>query len=448
MKVQTRLSLFCSIIFGIIFSVLAFFIYISYYNNAVNAIYKDLKKTAQIAGVFHLEEDELNAKEFEKIRHQFENFVAGIHYQLYDSNNIISYGVQMDAISSDILDKIRKNEELSFTTDHFYSYGFFYEDNQGDFVVITKEKKDFLTQQMKSLLWILLLSLFIGFVAIILLSKWVSKVAYRPFSKVIKQVNNISTHDLNVQIKSPETNDELQNLIDTFNNLLNKISETFMIQKNFVNYVSHEFKTPLTAMLGNLEVFSIKDRSPEEYEQLSQKLIEQIYQLEEILNTLLVISDLRKDTPTTIQTRIDEIIWEIIQKISYQYPNSKIKVHSDILPEDERLLIINKDRTQLLMALFNLIENAVKYSQGEPVEIQLSKQENTLCLSITDKGIGIPEAQLKNVSKPFYRAYNAEPIQGSGIGLSIALRILEKNDIKYTIESKENKGTTIFLSLY
>jgi len=142
---------------------------------------------------------------------------------------------------------------------------------------------------------------------------------------------------------------------------------------------------------------------------------------------------------------LDELIWEIFDQLKNHYPDSKIRINVDISPEEIHVLNILKDKTQLLMALFNLIENAVKYSRDFSVEIKIFKDENSLCLSISDNGIGIPPNQIEHVSKPFYRADNTNQIQGSGIGLSIALRILEKNEIHYEIHSKEQEGTTVLL---
>ena len=445
MKVQTRLSIFCSITFGIIFAIISTLIYGLYSKNAENSIYKGLEKNAYISALFYLEEDELNSTDFEKIRIQFQELVSNSSFQIYNSQDEVAYGVHFTNISSPILNKIRQQGSLSFSTSDYFCHGIFYEDNQGDFVIVATEKKDILRDQMSLLLWILIASFFIGFVAIVFFSTWMSRIAYRPFSNVIKQVKKISTNNLTTPIQSPNTKDELQNLTDTFNDLLLKISDTFVIQKNFVSYVSHEFKTPLASMQGNLEVFSLKDRSPEEYKELSGKLIRQISELEEILNTLLVISDLSKNADISIQTRIDELVWEIVEKILFRYPKSKVIVDIQIQPEDENLMYINKDRTQILMALYNLIENAVKYSSGKNVDIDLHKRNEKLHISITDQGIGIPEDQLTDISRPFYRAENTNKIQGSGLGLSIALRILEKNDIEYRIESKVDIGTKVSL---
>ena len=444
MKIQTRLSLFTSVTFGIIFIVISVFIYGLFRSNAERAIYRELEKTAFITAFFYLEEDELSSDEFAEVRRQFLEFV-NMNYQVYDMENQIWQGVETSKINDSVLQEIRKRQALSFISDGFFCHGIFYHDNQGDFVIVTRESQDVLAEQLQALLWILVLAFVLGVLAMIFFSRWIAKLAYRPFSKVINQVKNISTQNLNVQIHSTKTEDELQNLIDTFNELLSKISETVVIQKNFVKYVSHEFKTPLTAMSGRLEVFMIKDRSSVEYENLAEKLTQEIHQLGKILDTLLIISDLRKDTDTTISTRLDELIWEIIDQLKNYYPSSKILVNVDISPNETHLLNIPKDKTQLLMALFNLIENAVKYSRDFSVEIEIFKKDHALCLAIRDNGIGIPPDQIQHVSKPFYRADNTNQIQGSGIGLSIALRILEKNDIQYEIHSEEQKGTTVLL---
>ena len=403
MKVQNRLSLFSSIVFGIIFAVISLLIYALYSQNMEKSIYNNLKKTSFITAFFYLEEDELNNEDFDRIRKQFDEFVTNSYYQIFDEHDSIYAGSKTLTVSPDYLNKIRETGSLAFSDNNFFSYGIYYEDNQGNFVIITRERKDFFNQQLDTLLRILIIAFIAGIFAIVFLSKWIANIA------------------------------------------LKKISETLIMQKNFVNYVSHEFKTPLTTMLGNLEVFSIKNRTPEEYKELSGKLIQQINQLGEILSTLMVISDLRNNSDITNQVRIDELIWEIVNKINEQYTDAHISVNIDLLPDDENSLIVSMDKTQLLIALFNLTENAVKYSQGKFVKINIGHLNNRLCLSIADKGIGIPPEELKHVSKPFYRADNTNQIQGSGIGLSIALRIFEKNKIEYNIESTINKGTTVFL---
>lgn len=446
MKVGNRLTLYCSIIFGVVFAVSSLLIYFLYYNNVERNIYKSLEKNAYISAFFYLEEDELDAKEFDKVRKQFKELVPATSYQLYNVNNELSFGDEVLTVPPRVLDEIKSNASKSFELDDYLCYGMFYEDNQGDFVIITKENIEVLTDQMAPLSSILFIAFLVGLLAIVVFSRWIARVAYRPFSSVIRQVNNISANKLDVQIESPNTKDELQDLIETFNELLAEISETFVIQKNFVNYVSHEFKTPLASLLGNLEVFSIKDRSPEEYNQLTKKLITDIHQLEDILETLLAVSDLRTEKKLESKTRVDEIVWDLVAKVSKKYVDARVDVDITIEAEDEDLMYVNMNRTQLFMALLNLVENSIKYSQNRTAVVTIYKKDSSLNISIVDTGIGIPKSQLKNISQPFYRANNTQSVQGFGIGLSIAFRILEKNNVIYIIDSEEGKGTSINLT--
>lgn len=446
MKIQTRLSLFSSIVFGVVFIVISLLIYGLYSNSKEKSIFDNLEKTSYIIAFFYLEEDELDKNDFAKIKDQFEESVSNVNYQVYDEKDSMNYGTTNLEVSSQRLNEIRQKEKLAFSDNGYYNYGIYYEDNQGNFVIISRENKSVLSEQQQMLIWILAIAFLIGIIIIIFLSRWMAHLAYKPFRKAIEEVNNISINNNNLQIQSPNTEDELEDLIDTFNKLLAKIDETFIIQKNFVNYVSHEFRTPLTSMLGHLEVSLIKERSPEEYKILSLNIIQQIKHLEDIINTLLIVSDLGKNTEETTSTRIDDLIWRIIEKVTEQYTDAKIMININVAPDNEALLTISKNRAQLFMALFNIIENAVKYSKGSNVNINLFIEQNFLNISIKDKGIGIPANQLDRISKPFYRANNTKTTQGSGIGLSIALRILEKNNIRYQIQSSENVGTEIIIT--
>lgn len=445
MKIQTRQSIFSSVIFGIVFIIISFLVYYSYSHNLKSSLNQNLTKTAHIIALFHLEEDELNAKEFQNVKKQFSQILSETTYQVYNENHFIVFGKKGSAVATEILQQIKQDRELFFETEHEIGYGIYYEDNQGNFIIITQESKQVLAEQLVPLIWILSISLCVGLFLIVILSRLLSKIAYKPIRNVIEQVHHIVPDNPENQIELPQTSDEIQELIETFNTLLKKVSETFIIQKKFVNYVSHEFKTPLASMLGHLEVFSIKDRTPAEYEQLSNKLIEQIHQLEDILNTLISISDLRKKSDIISTFRIDELIWEIVEKISIVYPQAKISVQNNILAKDENKLNVTLQRTQLFMALFNIIENATKYSEGKNVEIIFFQDDSTLKLVIRDHGIGIPKEEISKLTQPLFRANNTilSQIKGNGIGLSIAMKIFENNKIKYTIESTEDDATTV-----
>lgn len=451
MKIQTRLTLLHSTLFASLFIGLGLIIFLLYSQFVKQTIYKQLEQSSFITALFYLEEDELNKDDFDKVRKQFHEYVTNSYYQVYNVQDEVRYGDTHDSIHPSILNQVRESKKLRFDTDDFYCYGIFYEDNEGDFVVIAKENKKILYSQLHLLALLLLIGFLTGTFLIVLLSRWGAHIAYRPIRKVIQQVQDLSlSQEKDIQIQSPHTYDELEELINTFNSLLSRISESLIIQKNFAKYVTHEFKTPLASIIGNLEVFSLKERTPKEYQEIAYKLIDEVNSLNDILNTLLIISDLKEERQNNEQEyRVDELLWSILAKIKATHPSAKITIDLSIPPEKENLLYIQTDKTQLLMALVNLIENAIKYSPADKaISLHLYEQEEKLCLSITDQGIGIPQNQIEQISKPFFRADNSNQKQGSGIGLSIALRILDKNEINYQIHSSMNQGTTVTLRFF
>lgn len=449
MKVQTRLVFLNTILFSILFIVISIIFIFLYIQFSKKAIYQQLKHAANISAIFHLEEDELEPTDFANVTTQFHEFVGNVYYQVYDDNNAIKYGVTVDSIPQETLDLIRNNNVLNFKDQTYYCYGIFYHDNEGDFVVVAKERKDGLINQVKTLTISFLACLLLGLVLIIVSSKLIAKHAYKPFRNIIKEATDIiERKKQDLHLVDPHTNDELEELIQILNKLLGQLEEIFIIQKNFVRYVTHEFKTPLASIVGNLEVFSIKDRTPDEYRQLASKLVDEVNSLNNILNTLLAISATNNQEKYVEESfRADELIWAITERIKQSNNQANIIIEIDEAHLTDVNLTIKVNRTQLDMALTNLIENAVKYSTGKPVNILLSKKKEHLLITIEDRGIGIPKEQIQHLSKPFYRADNASSRSGSGIGLSIALRILETNKIKCTITSELNVGTKVFIEL-
>ena len=112
---------------------------------------------------------------------------------------------------------------------------------------------------------------------------------------------------------------------------------------------------------------------------------------------------------------------------------------------DEKLLSVKGSEMQIQLALYNLTENAVKYSNKNPIRISLSEAHNQLQITIQDYGKGIQKDDLNLVQQTFYRGKNVGEIKGSGIGLSLATIIFKQNNIQFSITSEENSGTQITL---
>lgn len=447
MKIRNRFTLISSFTFSVVFVIASVITYYSFYSYSEKIIYNELQKTCLLTGIFYLEKDELPENQHLLIGQQFRENSLEIITRVYNNKNHIVYGDKtIDAnINAEKLDYIRKNRKLNFKSKHHFYFGSYYHDNQGDFVVFVKKNDVEFKTMTDRLQIIMIMVLVIGLITIYIVSRVLSNLAYSPIKNIINQVNEIQASSLDRQIVSPNTKDDIQELVETYNNLFTRLSDTFIIQKNFINYVSHEFKTPLTAISGNLEVFAQKDRSSTEYKEMSEKVLENVYQIEDTMNTLMMLSGLRNNTELNEIFRVDELVWDINDQLPeiYDLKNTPIQIVLEVA--NDKLLSIKGNSNEIKIALYNIIENAVKYSNGNPIKISLLEQNNQLKIVIEDRGTGISEDDLTFIKQTFYRGKNVKDIKGSGVGLSLSNIIFKQNNIDFNIASKKDEGTTVTL---
>ncbi len=446
MKIRDRFTLISSLTFSVVFVIASLITYFSFYSYSEKIVYNELQKTCLLTGIFYLEKDELPENQHLIIGQQFRENSLEIITRVYDEKNQIVYGDKTldNNINQSQLDYVRKNRKLSFKSKHHFYFGSYYHDNQGDFVVFVKKNDTDFKTMTDRLLIIMILVLISGLISIYIVSRVLSNLAYAPIKNIINQVNEIQATSLDRQIVSPNSKDDIQELIESYNNLLKRLSDTFIIQKNFINYVSHEFKTPLTAISGNLEVFAQKDRSSAEYKEMSEKVLENVYQIEDTMNTLMMLSGLRENMELNEIFRVDELLWDINDQLSASYHlKGQIQIALEVL--NDKLLSIKGNSNEIKIALFNIIENAVKYSAGNPIKISLLEHNQQLKIVIEDHGKGISEEDLQFIKQTFYRGKNVSGIKGSGIGLPLANVIFKQNNIEFTIASKKDAGTTVTL---
>src|SRR5690625_2262164 len=446
MKISHKLTLVSSLLFAGVFLIVSVMIYISFNNTSKHIFYAELARTAKIAGMFYLEKDELSKTQYQPIEEAFYNLSPDQKISIYDEQDAIAFDTEdqsPELISS--LDEIRQKETLNFKRGSDYYHGLFYEDNQGDFVVLVKAQSPMIQDQLNNLILILGLAFLLGMTLLVMLTSWLSKLAYKPVRHTIQQVNTLDLNQKPLHLKYKSTTDELEELFEAFNVLLKEIEQTYDQQKNFVDYASHELKTPLAGIISQLEVQLARERQPEEYRETSEVVLFEAERLRDILKNLLTFSSLNRVVHRKQMMRIDELLWEVLEQLSKKYSPNKFKVEMEVSPENSDLLEYEGNRILFGMALYNLLDNAAKFSDDTEVTIYFEIRKNRLNLIIQDRGIGMNTQDLKRIAQPFYRAQNATHYQGSGLGVSIALRILELHDIDFTIESEEGIGTRVIL---
>ncbi|WP_312300146.1 HAMP domain-containing sensor histidine kinase [Chryseobacterium sp.] len=447
MTLRNRFTLISSLSFGIVSIITSAVIFFAYYDSTKIFYFEKLRNTALISAIYYLEKDELPKDRHAQIKKEYNHLIQNNRVAVYNRNNEVTFGhnLQDKNIKPAHLQAVRNNKGIQFMSDNQFYYGIFYPDNQGDFVVFVKSPNDSFQSQILRLAIIMLSVLVMGLLAIYFLSRYLSKVVYKPVSNVVERINKAEYNNISTAITSTNTNDEIDELIKSYNKLLGRISENVLLQQNFINYVSHEFKTPLAAISGNLEVFAQKDRTPEEYRKVAKESLNNVYEIENILNNLLLMSGMTKLETSHKQVRIDELIWKIYEKLESRAKekNSSIKIQLQVTKSS--LLEIPGNETLLYLALYNIVENAIKYSFDKPVVITLSEKGNQLYIEVRDEGRGIPADDLMKISETFYRGKNVDTVKGSGIGLSLSKSIFDHHHIVMKIDSVVNVGTSVLL---
>lgn len=449
MKIQHKLTLNSSLVFGLVFTLSSVLIYLNFIRSAERIFFEELARTASLTAMFYLEEDELPTKEYSNIEKKFLTTSANQEIRLYDKTGNIHYGeADPDSnITTKILKTIRAKNNYSFKIGKAFYYAIYYRDNQGSFSIIIKANNPTLEAQQSEFVSILLIALIIGIIVIITLSYTLSKVAYSPVRMIIEQVKNIDMTGQKHQLTYPQTKDELEDLFQEFNSILEKVYQNIQVQKNFINHASHELRSPLASIVGDLEVLLQKDRAILEYKSVSENVLNDAERLEKILENLLVLSGLEeKNKEKAKPERIDEILWEVLDKLAIAYPTTRINLHWNLADQTSDLLEYNCVKTQVYMALYNLIENAAKFSAQKSVDITLKNMGSNLIIQIKDQGIGISARDIEHIFQPFYRGENTAKIKGNGLGMPIAYKIFNNHGIRMDIQSEQNSGTEIHLT--
>ena len=266
----------------------------------------------------------------------------------------------------------------------------------------------------------------------------ISGQALKPIKSLAKQVEEVGVNNLSKQLKQPNSGDEVARLTHSFNNMLEKLSHSFEMQKLFAQNAAHELKTPLASMRANIEILKL-DNEPtvEECLEVLDAVATDTEQLIGLVEGLLSFNNERKTKDEIFDIRT--LFIGIIDKLESEIVSKKLQIEITGVGE------WNGDKTLLEQAFFNLVHNAIRYNTDNG-QVKITLAENRII--IDDTGIGIPFKDLKQIFNPFYcvDSSRSKDLGGNGLGLAITKNILEQHAIDIRIFSKVGKGTKILIS--
>jgi heavy metal sensor kinase len=249
---------------------------------------------------------------------------------------------------------------------------------------------------------------------------------------------------INVALKGRE----LDELAVIFNDMLQSIQRSMEMQKRFVSDVSHEIRSPLTALRGNIEVALRRRRSVEDYENVLESSLTDVIRLSRITDDLLFLT--RADN-NILELRLQwfelgPALSAIVERLGHKAVSAGVS-----LVEDYRVdLEVYGDTFLLDQAFSNLLENAIKYTpRGGKVTVATEEKEGTVLVIVSDTGIGIPEEEIPHLFERFYRVdkERSRRAGGTGLGLSITDWIIKAHKGTISVKSTTGSGSDFIVAL-
>ena len=322
---------------------------------------------------------------------------------------------------------------------------------------IQETKEDFLLRSVIATTIIILLSSVCTY--------FLTKKTLTPLQKLTSEVSQIQAQNLSTQLAVPNSKDEIAQLTSSFNEMLARLDNAFSTQKQFSANAAHELRTPLAVLQTNLEVFE-KKQEPEmvEYRQLFTMIKEQTARLSQLVGTLLDMTNL-KSVPRTDHVSLEELVDEVFCDLDPVAEKAGISIHfddsssqdwhTDVHTPDASALnnnIRNITGSYVLLyrAVYNLVENAIKYNRPNgSVTVSVREQNGQAMILVKDTGIGISPENQKKIFDPFFRVdkSRSRAMGGAGLGLALVDSIAKEHGGTVNVLESSETGSTIALML-
>lgn len=438
-----------TILTGIITILLSCFIYFFTAKYIRNDFFQRMKVRAGVAGQAFFEASDHNVTFYNEIREKhLQRLPEETEYIL----RIPVAGRTLDSLglSPTFMQEVESRGNARLRDDAYFYYGTIYEHNGEKYVIVLSAYNQVGSRLLRNLRINLLIGFALSITIVYLLSYVFSKEVVSPIRHMIDNARKISATNLHLRLPGGSNGKgEMAALIQTFNDMLDRLETSFETQNNFLSKAAHELRTPLTAISGEAELALSKPRSAEEYTRALDIIASQADQLQRHTSSLLELAQAGYNSkePFMSEVRLDELLFEVKKILDFSEPNNQIQIDLSNLPEREDQITILGNYNLLKLALTNIVQNACKYSNNQQVYIAISSNFPNCIITVKDNGIGIPEKELKYIFDPFFRASNTNPYKGYGIGLPLAQKIIRLHRGNLDYISRENEGTTVRLSL-
>ncbi|MBN2650854.1 MAG: HAMP domain-containing histidine kinase [Spirochaetales bacterium] len=322
----------------------------------------------------------------------------------------------------------------------FYNKKLYSQDGEFFYFQIARNLKGF-NAYLDGALSVLILAVFSGVLVSFVVGYVVSKRSLLTVKKIAETANNVSFDNLSGHLEPLGTRDEFDDLVFSLNNMIDRLRSSVEHQKQFVSDASHELKTPIAVMEGYTNLLRRWGYQDEKvFSEAITTMLKEIKTMRNIIENLLLLARVESQIPENTKVKVDlkKLFFEMEDENQLIYPERmfKYRIKSNLYVHG------NYDLLKTLVRIF--CENAIKYTPKDSIiEIEAYSHGN-ISIKVIDHGDGIPDLHKQRVFNRFYRVDESRnrKISGSGIGLSIAKRIVELHEGEVFVEDTPGGGAT------
>ncbi len=300
---------------------------------------------------------------------------------------------------------------------------------------------------LNNLFVILLGTFWLVLLALYYITRYIAGKSISPINKVISTAERITKENLDERIELPEHKDEIYKLTSTINDLLNRLEDAVLREKQFTSDASHELRTPLAVLKGTLEVLIRKPRDVNEYESKIKYCISEVDRMTLLIEQLLMLARFEsgKVIPVINEIDLNTAMQAVIQRVKSFADEKKLSIKYD----DDVKVSVHADSSMVGTIFENILTNAIKYSnENGCVNIKIESIDGKATCYIQDNGLGMTEEQASRIFDRFYRGDESRNsrTEGNGIGLAIVKKLADLQNISISVSSQVEKGTVFIVS--
>lgn len=315
------------------------------------------------------------------------------------------------------------------------------------YVVIHTSMND-LKQSSESMLNISYIMLVILFLLSLIILIFFTEMVYLPLKKIIYATEQYASGNLHYEFQV-DSEDEIGYLAASLSYMASEVAKSEDNQKKFVANVSHDFRSPLTSIKGYLDAMLDGTIPPEMHEKYLNIVLNETERLTKLTNSLLTLNNL--NTRGMLLEKTDFDLNQVIRNtaVAFEGTCKQKKIGIELVLTGD-VMIVTADMGKIQQVLYNLLDNAIKFSYNDAViKIETSEKKNKVLISVKDHGIGIPKDSLKFIWDRFYKTdlSRGKDKKGTGLGLSITKEIINSHGENINVVSTEGVGTEFMFTL-